>query len=110
MPVWSVIAARLRRYCDAQNWKSAVVQWNDGEDGGYKEVVLEISGDSVYSKLKYEAGASSTAPSAQHSTLPAALAVDCMQSEFCWLLLNVSHAPACVCRSTQGAELSLIHI
>lgn len=47
------------RYSDSQNWKSALVEWNAGEDGGYKEAVLEIQGDSVYSKLKYEAGACS---------------------------------------------------
>ena len=27
-----------------------------GEMGGFKEVILEIQGDSVYSKLKFEAG------------------------------------------------------
>ena len=27
-----------------------------GDDGGYKNVVLEVKGDSVYSKLKWEAG------------------------------------------------------
>jgi protein subunit release factor B len=50
------------RYADMQNWKSAVVEWSPGEDGGYKEVVLEIQGESVYSKLKYEAGVLSSAP------------------------------------------------
>ena len=27
-----------------------------GDDGGYKNVVLEVKGDKVYSKLKWEAG------------------------------------------------------
>lgn len=52
-----LMGSALRRYSDSQDWKSAVVEWHAGEDGGYKEVVLEVQGDSVYSKLKYEAGA-----------------------------------------------------
>lgn len=27
-----------------------------GDDGGYKNIVVEVKGDSVYSKLKWEAG------------------------------------------------------
>lgn len=27
-----------------------------GDDGGYKNIVLEVKGDAVYSKLKWEAG------------------------------------------------------
>lgn len=40
-----------------QGWKNQVINYNEGESGGYKEVTLEVQGDSVYSKLKYEAGA-----------------------------------------------------
>ena len=46
-----------QRYCASQGWKHTIVNWSDGDHGGYKDVTLEVKGDSVYSKLKYEAGA-----------------------------------------------------
>ncbi|AMV59929.1 Peptide chain release factor 1 [Pediococcus damnosus] len=45
------------RYAERQNWKVQVVDENATEVGGFKEIVLMISGSSVYSKLKYENGA-----------------------------------------------------
>ncbi|MFN5540660.1 MAG: peptide chain release factor-like protein, partial [Candidatus Melainabacteria bacterium] len=36
--------------------KSSVISSSQAELGGYKEVFLEISGERVYSKIKYEAG------------------------------------------------------
>ncbi len=44
------------RYAEMQNWKAKMISSSPQEMGGYKEVFLEISGESVYSKLKYEAG------------------------------------------------------
>lgn len=44
------------RYADGQGWKVKLVSESLGEMGGFKEVILEIQGDSVYSKLKFEAG------------------------------------------------------
>eukprot|EP01024_Parvocaulis_polyphysoides_P034721 TRINITY_DN3074_c0_g3_i1.p1 TRINITY_DN3074_c0_g3~~TRINITY_DN3074_c0_g3_i1.p1 ORF type:complete len:378 (-),score=88.54 TRINITY_DN3074_c0_g3_i1:6-1112(-) len=44
------------RYFQNLEWKSKVVSENPGEFGGYKEVILEVSGENVYSKLKYESG------------------------------------------------------
>ncbi len=45
------------RYSDIQNWKTKIVSSSESEiGGGYKEIFLEISGDRVYSKLKFEAG------------------------------------------------------
>ncbi len=44
------------RYFDSQGWKTEVVSANEGTAGGYKEIVLEISGDEVYGKLKFESG------------------------------------------------------
>jgi peptide chain release factor 1 len=44
------------RYADAQGWRVKLVSESLGEMGGFKEVILEIQGDSVYSKLKFEAG------------------------------------------------------
>ncbi len=44
------------KYCDRMNWTYKLIDSNDGEHGGYKEVVFEIAGDEVYSKFKYESG------------------------------------------------------
>jgi peptide chain release factor 1 len=46
-----------QRYAEKQGWKSEIVSENRGEHGGYKEVVLLISGTDVYSQLKFESGA-----------------------------------------------------
>ena len=45
-----------RKYISTQGWQSSVMDASPGDDGGYKNVVLEIKGDMVYSKLKWEAG------------------------------------------------------
>ncbi|MGI9212487.1 MAG: peptide chain release factor 1 [Methylococcaceae bacterium] len=44
------------RYAEQQGWKSEVVSESDGEHGGYKEVIVRIIGQDVYSRLKFEAG------------------------------------------------------
>ncbi|WP_455479568.1 peptide chain release factor 1 [Bartonella sp. B23] len=44
------------RYADAHNWKIEVVSLNEGEVGGYKEIIATISGKGVFSKLKFESG------------------------------------------------------
>jgi len=44
------------RYAEQMGWKIEIVSTNDGTSGGYKELIAQIKGDSVYSKLKYEAG------------------------------------------------------
>eukprot|EP00898_Chlorokybus_atmophyticus_P007742 jgi/Chlat1/796/Chrsp104S01259 len=55
--IWAGDLARMyMRYADTQGWKAKMVSSSTAESGGYKEVVLEVVGDSVYSKLKYEAG------------------------------------------------------
>ncbi|BAP86119.1 peptide chain release factor 1 [Paucilactobacillus hokkaidonensis JCM 18461] len=45
------------RYAEKQGWQVEVVDHSDTEVGGFKEIVLMITGDKVYSKLKYENGA-----------------------------------------------------
>ncbi|WP_137597461.1 peptide chain release factor 1 [Paucilactobacillus kaifaensis] len=45
------------RYAEKQGWQVEVVDKSDTEVGGFKEIVLMISGNKVYSKLKYENGA-----------------------------------------------------
>lgn len=45
------------RYFETQNFKVEVLDVNEGTVGGYNKIVLEISGDDVYGKLKFESGA-----------------------------------------------------
>ena len=45
------------RYAESQGWRISVVEAHSNDIGGYKEIILQISGDKVYSKLKYESGA-----------------------------------------------------
>ncbi len=44
------------RFAETQRWKVEIVSTSDGTAGGYKEIIAQIKGESVYSKLKYEAG------------------------------------------------------
>lgn len=45
------------RFAEVQGWKATVVSANEGEHGGYKEIITRISGTDVYSRLKFESGA-----------------------------------------------------
>jgi len=45
------------RYAETQGWKVEVVSANEGEHGGYKEIITRIAGKDVYSRLKFESGA-----------------------------------------------------
>jgi peptide chain release factor 1 len=44
------------KYAEQQGWRVKLVSESSGEMGGFKEVIIEIQGDRVYSKLKFEAG------------------------------------------------------
>nr|WP_314267025.1 peptide chain release factor 1 [uncultured Moellerella sp.] len=44
------------RYAEAKRWRIEVMNANDGEHGGYKEIVVKISGDQVYGQMKFESG------------------------------------------------------
>jgi peptide chain release factor 1 len=44
------------RYAERLGWKMAVMEETEGTAGGYKEVILSITGEDVYGKMKYEAG------------------------------------------------------
>lgn len=46
----------LTRYCQNRGWKVSTVDYNEGTNGGFKEIQFEVSGDDVYGTLKYEAG------------------------------------------------------
>ena len=45
------------RYAELQGWKVEVMTSNPTGIGGFKEIIALISGEQVYSKLKYESGA-----------------------------------------------------
>jgi len=44
------------KYADSRGWKVEVMDSNPTGIGGFKEVIAQISGQNVYSDLKYEAG------------------------------------------------------
>jgi peptide chain release factor 1 len=44
------------RYAEAQRWKVEVTSSSESSVGGLKEVLALVSGDRVYSRLKYESG------------------------------------------------------
>ena len=44
------------RYAENQHWQVEIMNENQGEHGGYKEVIARIVGQGAYSKLKFESG------------------------------------------------------
>lgn len=44
-------------YAELKRWHVEIVSSSSGEHGGFKEIIAKISGDSVYSNLKFESGA-----------------------------------------------------
>ncbi|SIO07704.1 bacterial peptide chain release factor 1 (bRF-1) [Sulfurivirga caldicuralii] len=45
------------RYAERKRWQVEILNAQPGEHGGYKEIIARISGDDVYSHLKFESGA-----------------------------------------------------
>jgi peptide chain release factor 1 len=43
-------------YGNTQGWKAELISFSAGNVGGAKEIIAAISGESVFSKLKYESG------------------------------------------------------
>ncbi|MGL4207958.1 MAG: peptide chain release factor 1 [Candidatus Adiutrix sp.] len=44
------------RYAETRNWKVEILSSNPTDSGGFKEIIILIEGDKVYSHLKYESG------------------------------------------------------
>ena len=44
------------RYAESRNWKVEIMDANETGTGGFKEIIASISGQQVYSRLKYESG------------------------------------------------------
>lgn len=55
--IWAGDLVRMySRYAEGQSWRVSLLSESPADMGGFKEAILEIKGDSVYSKLKFEAG------------------------------------------------------
>lgn len=44
------------RFIDKIGWKKEIITLNESEAGGYSKIFLQVTGDGVYGKLKYESG------------------------------------------------------
>jgi peptide chain release factor 1 len=55
--IWAGDLVRMySRYAESQKWRVKLLSESLADMGGFKEAILEIQGDQVYSKLKFEAG------------------------------------------------------
>ena len=44
------------KYIEKKGWKYEINSMSEGSSGGYKEIVIKVTGDRVYGTLKYESG------------------------------------------------------
>ena len=55
--IWAGDLVRMySRYAETHHWKVKLISESLAEMGGFKEAILEIQGEQVYSELKFEAG------------------------------------------------------
>ena len=56
----SIFAGDLYRlytkFCERKGWKTQITHFNEGTVGGFKEIVMKVTGNGVYGVLKYESG------------------------------------------------------
>jgi peptide chain release factor 1 len=56
----SIFAGDLYRmyakFFEVMGWKSSATSFTEGTVGGYKEIIMNVSGDGVYGIMKYESG------------------------------------------------------
>ncbi|HEY5081527.1 MAG TPA: peptide chain release factor 1 [Bauldia sp.] len=45
-----------QRYADLHKWKVEVLSESEGEAGGYKEIIANVTGKGVFARLKFESG------------------------------------------------------
>ena len=45
-----------QRFCEKSGWKTELIDYTEGTAGGYKEIIMGVSGEDVYGMLKYESG------------------------------------------------------
>ncbi|MBA3900328.1 MAG: PCRF domain-containing protein, partial [Bacteroidetes bacterium] len=44
------------RYFEKRGWRTELVDSTEGSAGGYKEIIVNVSGDNIFGQLKYESG------------------------------------------------------
>jgi peptide chain release factor 1 len=44
------------RYAERKGWKVELMDWNETEKGGFKEISFAVSGDGAYGIMKFESG------------------------------------------------------
>ena len=44
------------KYCETRGWRMEITNQAEGAAGGFKEIVVKVSGEGVYGVLKYESG------------------------------------------------------
>jgi len=56
----SIFAGDLYRmyskYFEAKGWRASTTSFTEGTVGGYKEIIMNVTGDGVYGIMKYESG------------------------------------------------------
>ena len=52
----SDLFSMYRRYAERNGWRFQVLSLTEAEQGGFKAVIVEISGEGIYGRMKYESG------------------------------------------------------
>ena len=45
-----------QKFADIKDYKLEIIDFNDSEKGGFKEIVFSLSGDGIYGEMKFESG------------------------------------------------------
>jgi peptide chain release factor 1 len=45
-----------QRFFEKMGWRSSIMDFTEGTNGGYKEIICKVEGDDVYGKMKFESG------------------------------------------------------
>ena len=45
-----------QKYCETRGWKTEIVDFTEATQGGFKEIIFNVTGENVYGDLKYESG------------------------------------------------------
>tara|TARA_B100000809_G_C15068624_1_gene505128 strand:- start:321 stop:1403 length:1083 start_codon:yes stop_codon:yes gene_type:complete len=44
------------KYAESKKWNTEIITMREGEHGGYKEIISRVSGNNIFSRLKFESG------------------------------------------------------
>ena len=58
------------KYIESKGWKYEITSASEGAAGGYKEVVMKVTGQNVYGTLKYESCSASPPPRRRGASTP----------------------------------------